>query len=351
MSILANEQHEAFAQARFAGQSLTEAHYTAGFAGDKASASRLNRTHEVQERIAELFREAAAQVAYEKTDAARDLLAIIHTPPSDADEDHPLCEVRMGKDGPYHRLPPKLQAMARLIKLMGWDQPLKIEVRLKDTLGDILYHVVVGRHRPPVDDPEPAEWVEEPERLQWIEESGTPSTENRASSTDPPTMANNRKPPPSTGNTPLPPRQEQFALARVKGLGVMAAYHAAGYTGDSANLAWRLHAMPEIQARIAHFNGGVADALGYRRDDAVRDLIFIIRAKPTEVSPDHPYCEKRLTSWGEYHRFPSKMGALNLLARMLGWNGPTALEVAHDPDASLREFWACIRSRAEESRS
>jgi hypothetical protein len=52
MSVLADSQHEAFAQARFAGKSLTEAHYAAGYAGDKASASRLNRLHEVQERIA-----------------------------------------------------------------------------------------------------------------------------------------------------------------------------------------------------------------------------------------------------------------------------------------------------------
>ncbi len=65
-------RQEAFAQARFAGRTIVEAHYAAGFAGDKASASRLNRQHDVQERIAELFRETAA----EKTNAIRDLLAI-----------------------------------------------------------------------------------------------------------------------------------------------------------------------------------------------------------------------------------------------------------------------------------
>src|SRR4051794_13366667 len=60
MPTLENEQHETFAQARFAGKTLVEAHYAAGYAGDKASASRLNQVHEVRERIAELFREAAA---------------------------------------------------------------------------------------------------------------------------------------------------------------------------------------------------------------------------------------------------------------------------------------------------
>src|SRR6187200_637643 len=105
MNPLADPQMEAFAQARFAGKTLVEAHYAAGYAGDKASASRLNQLHEVKERIAELYRERAADTAYEKTSAVRDLLTIIHTAPSDASEDHPLCEVRMGKNGPYHRLP------------------------------------------------------------------------------------------------------------------------------------------------------------------------------------------------------------------------------------------------------
>src|SRR5215218_718116 len=141
MSILVDPQKEAFAQSRFSGKTIVEAHYAAGFAGDKASASRLNRQHDVQERIAELFREAAAQTAYEKTNAVRDLLSIIHTPPSNADDDNPLCEVRMGKDGPYHRLPPKLQAMARLIKLMAWDEPVIVEVELKDNFRDLLVEI------------------------------------------------------------------------------------------------------------------------------------------------------------------------------------------------------------------
>src|SRR4051812_25145927 len=40
MSALINQQLEAFAQARFAGKSLTEAHYAA----DKSSASKLSQT-------------------------------------------------------------------------------------------------------------------------------------------------------------------------------------------------------------------------------------------------------------------------------------------------------------------
>ena len=124
MAILENPQHEAFAQARFAGKSLVEAHSAAGYAGDKASAYDLNQLFEVKERIAELYREAASQAIYEKTHAVRDLLAIVHACAADANAENPLCEPRLGKDGLYYRFPAKLQAMARLIKLMGWDQPV-----------------------------------------------------------------------------------------------------------------------------------------------------------------------------------------------------------------------------------
>jgi hypothetical protein len=75
-------------------------------------------------------------------------------------------------------------------------------------------------------------------------------------------------------------------------------------------------------------------------------LPFIIRATPSEVGPDHPFCEQRMTSWGQHVRFPSKMAALTLLARMLGWNGPTKVEVAHDPDAGFKKLRECISTRS-----
>src|SRR6187402_1690580 len=98
MPILENTQHEAFAQARFSGKSLVAAHYAAGYAGDKASAFKLGQLFKIKERIAELYREAAAEAVYEKTHAVQDLLAIIHACPADATADNPLCEPRMGKD-------------------------------------------------------------------------------------------------------------------------------------------------------------------------------------------------------------------------------------------------------------
>jgi hypothetical protein len=127
---------------------------------------------------------------------------------------------------------------------------------------------------------------------------------------------------------------------------VLSSYHAAGYTGDTPNLAWRLNSMPAIRARIHELNGEVENTVGYHKDDAVRDLIVILRATPTEVSPDHPYCEKRVTSWGAYHRFPSKLVALTLLAKLLGWYAPTKVEVAHDPDKGFKQLHEFISKRS-----
>jgi hypothetical protein len=371
MAVLENEQHESFAQARFDGKTLVEAHYAAGCAGDKASASRLNQLHEVKERIAELYRERAADTAYEKTHALRDLLAIIHTAPSDASEDHPLCEVRMGKNGPYHRLPGKLQAMSRLIKLMGWDNPVQSEVEEVDTLRDWL---IKERKHDPLKSPLPflasqspapscsssiecseaAERVEGAEPAERVDgltepppapgpglrEPGPPDlgpngTAPSDFSSSPSTACQSFRNGSTTAQQVLPPRHESFALARVKGLGIMAAYHDAGYTGDTPNLAWRLNSLPAVQARIAELNGGVADAVGYRRDDAIRDLVAIIRAHPKEAGPDHPLCEERMTSWGPYHRFPSKLAAITLLMKILGWKD---LKPPSPPRDTLKEW-------------
>jgi len=304
MPILSDSQHEAFAQARFAGKTLVEAHYAAGYAGDKASAFKLNQLFEVKERIAELYREAATQTIYEKTHAVRDLLAIIHACAADANAENPLCESRLGKNGTYYRFPPKLQAMARLIKLMDWDQPV-----------DLPQSIII-QHEPAT--PTPDTPLSDPiAPINPIADGDDPDT------TPEPDFISE-----STADQPLTPRQEAFANSRVRGLGVMAAYHAAGYTGDSPNLAWRLNSMPEIQARIAELNGGVEAATGYGKDDAVRDLVAIVHANPAHAGPAHPLSEERRTSWGSYHRFPSKLNAIALLTKMFGWDDPAH---AHEP--------------------
>src|SRR5436190_4820419 len=129
MSALLNPRHEAFAQARFNGMPVMEAYRAAGYEGETAPvASKISQHPEVKARLMELHNAAAKVMAYERLDAIKDLVAIIKARPSEAAKDHPLCEVRTGRNGEYHRFPSKLRAMARLVKIMGWDEPLKVEI-------------------------------------------------------------------------------------------------------------------------------------------------------------------------------------------------------------------------------
>jgi hypothetical protein len=145
----------------------------------------------------------------------------------------------------------------------------------------------------------------------------------------------------------LTPRQEAFAQFRFQGMPVMEAYHAAGYKGDTANLASRLSSNPAVIARIAQLNNGVESATGYQREHAIGDLIAIIQASPGQASEDHPYCETRVTSWGSYHRFPSKLGAITLLARILGWHPPLGqCPTPPDPNAGFKSLAASLSTRA-----
>jgi hypothetical protein len=380
MAVLENPQHEAFAQARFARKSVVEAHEAAGLSGANGSASRLNRLPEVQERIAELYRERAAETAYDKAGAVRDLLSIIHTSPADAEEagaEHPLCEVRMGKDGPYHRFPPKLQAMARLIKLMAWDQVAEPEAEKeeerRDTLTDWLAaersgrlrglsridaDAGVGAERREGDDagqgPPDVDTIIARMKAQIYGNAGGPASRGQPSTVNGETNANHGPPSQTTANA-LSPKQESYAMARAKGLGVMAAYQAAGYEGGSANLAWRLNQLPAVRARIAELNGAVEAVTGYGKDDLVRDLVAIVHARPNEAGADHPLCEVRMTSWGKYHRFPSKLAAITLLARVCGWvmdarRAADGAQEPYDPDARLRTFLLGVRERQVEAR-
>lgn len=296
MNPLADVQHEIFAQHRANGASLLEAYRRAGYHnGGRTAALRLQDTPAVTERIAALQAASLDRASYEKARAVQDLITIIHAKPADASADHPLCEVLMSRDGPYHRFPPKLLAMARLIKLMGWQEPQEPDTTSAQAL--LTANLAEIRMRRQRQTPQPT----------------NPPT--------PPQIPNNRsttaQPAPTTAQ--LPPRQEAFARARFRGLGVMEAYTAAGYSGKTANLAWRLNASPPIRDRLAALNRDLATTLSYHRADAERDLVSILQARPSEASPDHPLCEERLSAWGPYHRFPSKLGTLMLLARLKGW--------------------------------
>jgi hypothetical protein len=346
MSALTNSQHEAFAQARFAGKSLTEALEAAGLTGCKATASNLNRLPEVRERVTALYREAATKATYQKTSAVRDLITVIHACPSDAGPGEPLCELRLGKDGPYYRFPPKLQAMARLIKLMGWIDPSAFEPAPKNYFAELMADARTGRAsssstKSSSSTPPPPS---APDSEDAPDDTSSSTLENWIRLLPDDAIYENH---PKYANGELTPRQEAFAQYRFQGMGVMEAYQASGYKGDTPNLAWRLNSRPAIKDRIAELKSGVETAIGYHREDAMGDLIAIIHACPEHASPDHPYCETRVTSWGVYHRFPSKLGAMTLLARMLGWHSPPGQPLSPtDPNAGFKNLAEFLSKRS-----
>lgn len=300
MPALTLPQHEAFAQARFSGQSVMDAYHTAGYKGESPKlASAISQLPEVKARILELHNAAATVVAYHKIDAIKDLLTIIHARPSEATADHPLCELRMNRHGEYYRFPSKLKAVARLLKLMGWeDPPPPDEAEMEpDRLAELLHLVRQGSK------------ADDPQSLAEDELPTPPSSPDPSSA-------------PEATDEPLTPRQEGFAQLRFSGMGVMEAYTAAGYTGTSPQRAYRVSQHPPVKARIAWLHREAAAAMPCRRHELINDLVTIIQATPAEAGPDHPLCELRMSHEEPYFAFPNKLHALTLLIRLMGWTTP-----------------------------
>jgi hypothetical protein len=226
--------------------------------------------------------------------------------------------------------------MARLMKLMGWDEPETVVVR------DRFVEVLEAARRRPGPHSYPAGSDSAGAAVEGRKDTNLTSPAANDHSTTAQPLLHLRS---TSHSSSLTPRQEAFARARCHGMGVMEAYKAAGYPGVTANLAWRLHAMPAVRDRIRELNRDVEKATGYRRQHAIQDLVSIVHARPSEASPKHPLCEMRMTSWGEYHRFPSKLGAMVLLASLLGWHDPEREEEPPDPDAKFRALAEFIRRR------
>ena len=319
MPVLTNSRHEAFAQNRFSGMSVMDAYRAAGFVGQSPQvASSVSRHPDVKARILELHNAAATVIAYERLDAIRDLVTIINAKPSEATPDHPLCEARTGRQGKYHRFPSKLRAMARLVKIMGWDEPRpedEDDEPQPDPIKELLIRIR-SKGQPPKHNPDSAD--------EW-DPNGAP--------VDP--------------SAPLSPKQETYAQARFQGLGVQEAYEMAGFTGDPSRRAWRISRHPAVKARLAALRKAAEDALPCRRHEIVNHLITIVQASPDEAGPDHSLCEKRMGHDGPYYRFPCKLAAFTLLVKLMRWHEPPKMEI-NLPGAEMdpvERMLARIRSR------
>jgi hypothetical protein len=329
MGELSNQRYEAFAQGRCRGLGVMEAYRAAGYEGDSAqAASRISQHPEVKGRLLELHNAAGSVIAYERAEAIRDLVGIIKARPCDAAEEHPLCEVRSGKAGKYHRFPSKLRAMARLIRIMGWaERAGRTDAEAGEKAPDRMRSIMENATRSGANCP----WTATRHRKGASQHDGcgeedTEEAEERMKREE---EDDTCVPPRADGL--LTPRQEAYAQGRARGLSVMKAYQAAGYQGHSAKFGPRIQAHPAVQGRIEALREMATKAEPdgtYKKHEAINDLITIIRAAPVEANEENPLCETRMGVEGLYYRFPCKIHAFSLLARVMGW------EAWKDGDAS-----------------
>ena len=137
---LRNARHEAFAQEVAGGASAAEAYRGVYVSAKRPTAEtegpKLLRDPQVSLRVTALQSVAAAVIAkrWEMTreEVAQYLIEIIQTPIGEVNETHRLCQEyseTTGANGTQHRykMPAKLDAVEKLIKMAGWYAPQKIE--------------------------------------------------------------------------------------------------------------------------------------------------------------------------------------------------------------------------------
>src|SRR3954469_499671 len=114
-------------------------------------------------------------------------------------------------------------------------------------------------------------------------------------------------------------RHEAFAQARFSGMSVMEAYRAAGYEGATPQVASAVSQHPEVKARLMELHNKAATIMAYEKDDAIRDLVSVIKGRPCDAAAGNPLCEPRSSKDGPCYRFPSKLRAMARLIRIMGW--------------------------------
>ena len=123
------------------------------------------------------------------------------------------------------------------------------------------------------------------------------------------------------------------------------AFKQAGYADESARQnACRLGANESLAARIEELrarNGEVQ----LSRDEAVQYLVEILKTPIGEVTADHRLAQSYDAKSGKIE-LPNKLGAMQLLAKMCGWNEPEKHEFEHGKaQQELVEVKARLRGR------
>jgi Terminase small subunit len=144
----------------------------------------------------------------------------------------------------------------------------------------------------------------------------------------------------------------------------MEAFKQAGYANESAHQnACRLRANESVAARIEELRARNAEKCQLSRDEAVQYLVEILKTPISEVTADHRLAQSYDPKSGKIE-LPNKLGALQLLAKMCGWQAPEKHEIEHGykaqqelishrtaarawSDTQQSECWISWRDRAE----
>ena len=109
----------------------------------------------------------------------------------------------------------------------------------------------------------------------------------------------------------------------------MEAFGQAGYADESAHQnACRLRANESVAARIEELHARNAEKSQLSRDEAVQYLVEILKTPIGEVTADHRLAQSYDAKSGKIE-LPNKLGAMQLLAKMCGWQAPERHEIEH----------------------
>jgi Terminase small subunit len=119
---------------------------------------------------------------------------------------------------------------------------------------------------------------------------------------------------------------------------------------DSASSAQQnAHGLSEnegVKARIAELRARNAEKCQLSRDEAVQYLVEILKTPIAEVTADYRLAQSYDAKGGKIE-VPNKLSAMQLLAKMCGWNEPEKHEFDHGYKAqqNLVEVIARLRGR------
>jgi len=148
MASLNSVRREKFVHGLLTGMPAVQAYVAAGYCRNTARACRLASRPTVKARLQELREEAALEAAargavMRLTDLYVYLEKVILTPCGHVHEGHELCQkisrMKRGAETTVTvRMPNKLVAVERLIRLRGWYKMGQVTVEPEDTLGALL---------------------------------------------------------------------------------------------------------------------------------------------------------------------------------------------------------------------